>query len=222
MEKIILKDIPDLNKIDVYVANGGYTALKKAVSQMSPDQVIEEVKTSGLKGRGGACFSTGLKWSFIPKGSPKPKYLLCNGDESEPGSFKDREIFEKNPQQFIEGALIAAYAIGAKAIYIYIRGEYWKWIKLMEESVADAYKKGFIGNNIFGSDFSCEMYLHVGAGAYICGEETSLMNSLEGKRGYPRVKPPFPAISGAWGNPSIINNIETLANVPEIINKGGE
>jgi len=222
MEKIILKDIPDLNKIDVYVANGGYTALKKAVSQMSPDQVIEEVKTSGLKGRGGACFSTGLKWSFIPKGSPKPKYLLCNGDESEPGSFKDREIFEKNPQQFIEGALIAAYAIGAKAIYIYIRGEYWKWIKLMEESVADAYKKGFIGNNIFGSDFSCEMYLHVGAGAYICGEETSLMNSLEGKRGYPRVKPPFPAISGAWGNPTIINNIETLANVPEIINKGGE
>jgi len=222
MEKIILKDIPDLNKIDVYVANGGYTALKKAVSQMSPDQVIEEVKTSGLKGRGGACFSTGLKWSFIPKGSPKPKYLLCNGDESEPGSFKDREIFEKNPQQFIEGALIAAYAIGAKAIYIYIRGEYWKWIKLMEESVADAYKKGFIGNNIFGSDFSCEMYIHVGAGAYICGEETSLMNSLEGKRGYPRVKPPFPAISGAWGNPTIINNIETLANVPEIINKGGE
>ena len=222
MEKIILKDIPDLNKIDVYTANGGYSALKKVLSGMSPDSVIDEVKKSGLKGRGGACFSTGMKWSFIPKNSEKPKYILCNGDESEPGSFKDREIFEKNPQQFIEGALIAAYAIGAKSVYIYIRGEYWKWIGLMEASVADAYKKGFIGNNIFGTDFSCEMYVHSGAGAYICGEETSLMNSLEGKRGYPRVKPPFPAVAGVWGNPTIFNNIETLANVPEIINKGSE
>lgn len=222
MEKIILKDIPDLNKIDVYTANGGYSALKKVLSGMSPDSVIDEVKKSGLKGRGGACFSTGMKWSFIPKNSEKPKYILCNGDESEPGSFKDREIFEKNPQQFIEGALIAAYAIGAKSVYIYIRGEYWKWIGLMEASVADAYKKGFIGKNIFGTDFSCEMYIHSGAGAYICGEETSLMNSLEGKRGYPRVKPPFPAVAGVWGNPTVINNIETLANVPEIINKGSE
>ncbi|HMS64336.1 MAG TPA: NADH-quinone oxidoreductase subunit NuoF [Ignavibacteria bacterium] len=222
MEKIILKDIPDLNKIDVYTANGGYTALKKVLTGMSPESVIDEVKKSGLRGRGGACFSTGMKWSFIPKDSPKPKYILCNGDESEPGSFKDREIFEKNPQQFIEGALIAAYAIGAKSIYVYIRGEYWKWIKMMEQSVEDAYKKGFIGKNIFGTDFSCEMYVHMGAGAYICGEETSLMNSLEGKRGYPRVKPPFPAVAGVWGNPTIINNIETLANVPEIINKGSE
>lgn len=222
MEKIILKDIPGLEKIDVYTSNGGYTALKKCLTQMSTDQLIEEVKKSGLRGRGGACFSTGLKWSFMPKTSDKPKYLCCNGDESEPGSFKDREIFEKNPHQFIEGALIAAYAIGAGAVYIYIRGEYWKWINIMEESIADAYKKGFIGKNIFGTNVSIEMYVHRGAGAYICGEESSLMNSLEGKRGYPRVKPPFPAAVGLWGCPTTINNIETLANVPEIVNKGAE
>jgi NADH-quinone oxidoreductase subunit F len=222
MEKIILKDIPDLHKIDVYTSNNGYTALKKVLTQMKPDDVIEEVKKSGLRGRGGACFSTGLKWSFMPKGNEKPKYLCCNGDESEPGSFKDREIFEKNPHQFIEGSLIAAYAMGIKAVYVYIRGEYWKWINIMEECVADAYKKGFIGKNILGSGFSVDMYVHKGAGAYICGEESSLMNSLEGKRGYPRVKPPFPAAVGVWGNPTTINNIETLANVPEIINRGWE
>ncbi len=222
MEKIILKDIPDLDKIDVYISNGGYTSLKKALTDMKPEEIIEEVKKSGLRGRGGACFPTGLKWSFMYKGNDKPKYLVCNGDESEPGSFKDREIFEKNPHQFIEGALIAAYALGAGAIYLYIRGEYWKWIKIMEESVADAYKKGFIGNKILGSDFSVEMYVHMGAGAYICGEETSMLNSLEGKRGYPRVKPPFPAVVGVWGFPTIVNNIETLANIPDIISKGGE
>ena len=222
MEKIILKDIPDLDKISVYENNGGYAAWKKVLSQMKPDEVIEEVKKSGLKGRGGACFPTGLKWSFMPKGSDKPKYLCCNGDESEPGSFKDREIFEKNPHQFIEGSLIAAYAMGIKAVYVYIRGEYWKWINIMEECVSDAYKNGFIGKNILGSGYSVDMYIHKGAGAYICGEESSLMNSLEGKRGYPRVKPPFPAAVGVWGNPTTINNIETLANIPEIINKGGE
>lgn len=222
MEKIILKDIPDLDKIDVYIDNNGYSALKKAVTQMKPEEVTDEVKNSNLRGRGGACFPTGLKWSFMPKGNDKPKFLCCNGDESEPGSFKDREIFEKNPHQFIEGALIASYAMGIEAIYLYIRGEYWKWIKIMEECVADAYKKNFIGKNICGSGYSVEMYVHTGAGAYICGEETSLMNSLEGKRGYPRVKPPFPAVSGVWGYPTTINNIETLANIPEIINKGGE
>ena len=222
MEKIILKDIADLDKIDVYLANGGYTAWKKVLKEMKPEEVIEEVKTSGLRGRGGACFPTGMKWGFMPKGNEKPKFLCCNGDESEPGSFKDREIFEKNPHQFIEGSLIAAYAMGIQAVYIYIRGEYWKWINIMEECVADAYKKGMVGKNIMGSDFSVEMYVHKGAGAYICGEESSLMNSLEGKRGYPRVKPPFPAAVGVWGNPTTINNIETLANVPEIINKGGE
>ncbi|MBL8005973.1 MAG: NADH-quinone oxidoreductase subunit NuoF [Ignavibacteria bacterium] len=222
MEKIILKDIPGLQNIDVYISNNGYSSLKKVLTQMKPEDVIEEVKKSGLRGRGGACFSTGLKWSFMPKGNEKPKFLCCNGDESEPGSFKDREIFEKNPHQFIEGSLIAAYSMGIKAVYVYIRGEYWKWINIMEECVADAYKKGFIGKNILGSEFSVDMYVHKGAGAYICGEESSLMNSLEGKRGYPRVKPPFPAAVGVWGNPTTINNIETLANVPEIINKGAE
>ncbi|HMS33200.1 MAG TPA: NADH-quinone oxidoreductase subunit NuoF [Ignavibacteria bacterium] len=222
MEKIILKDIPDLDNIKVYIAQGGYSALKRAVTKMSADEVIEEVKKSGLKGRGGACFPTGMKWSFMPKGNDKPKFLCCNGDESEPGSFKDREIFERNPHQFIEGALIAAYAMGIGSVYVYIRGEYWKWINIMEDCVADANKNGFIGKNIFGSEFSVDMYVHMGAGAYICGEESSLMNSLEGKRGYPRIKPPFPAAVGVWGNPTTINNIETLANVPPIINKGGE
>ncbi|MFC2092690.1 NADH-quinone oxidoreductase subunit NuoF [Bacteroidota bacterium] len=222
MVKIILKDIPDLHKIDVYEKHGGYSALKKALKKMKPDDVTEEVKTSNLQGRGGACFPTGLKWSFMPKGNDKPKYLCCNGDESEPGSFKDREIFEKNPHQFIEGALIACYAMGIKAAYLYIRGEYYKWIDIMEKSIKDAYKKGYIGKNILGSGFSTDMYIHKGAGAYICGEESSLMNSIEGKRGYPRVKPPFPAVNGLWGNPTTINNIETLANVPEIINNGGE
>ncbi|MBC8490876.1 MAG: NADH-quinone oxidoreductase subunit NuoF [Bacteroidetes bacterium] len=222
MVKIILKDIPDLHKIDVYEKHGGYSALKKALKKMKPDDVIEEVKISNLQGRGGACFPTGLKWSFMPKGNDKPKYLCCNGDESEPGSFKDREIFEKNPHQFIEGALLACYAMGIKAAYLYIRGEYYKWIDIMEKSIKDAYKKGYIGKNILGSDFSTDMYIHKGAGAYICGEESSLMNSIEGKRGYPRVKPPFPAVNGLWGNPTTINNIETLANVPEIINNGGE
>ncbi|MBV6478127.1 MAG: NADH-quinone oxidoreductase chain 1 [Ignavibacteria bacterium] len=222
MEKIILKDIPNLDNIDVYISNSGYSALKKVLTSLKPEEVTEEVKKSGLRGRGGACFYTGVKWTFMPKGNDKPKFLCCNGDESEPGSFKDREIFEKNPHQFIEGALIAAYAMGIGKIYVYIRGEYWKWINIMEECVADAYKKGFIGKNILGSDFSVDMYVHKGAGAYICGEESSLMNSLEGKRGYPRVKPPFPASFGVWGNPTTINNIETLANVPEIINKGAE
>lgn len=222
MEKIILKDIPDLDKMDVYLASGGYSALKKCLSGMKPDEVIEEVTKSGLRGRGGAAFSTGLKWSFMPKGTEKPKFLCCNGDESEPGSFKDREIFEKNPHQFIEGALIAAYAIGAGAVYVYIRGEYWKWIKIIERCISEAYAKGFIGKNILGSGFSTEMYVHRGAGAYICGEESSLMNSIEGKRAYPRVKPPFPAQVGVWGYPTTVNNIETLANVPEIINKGGD
>jgi NADH-quinone oxidoreductase subunit F len=222
MVKVILKDIPDLNKLDVYVNNGGFSALKKSVTEMSPDDVIEVVKKSNLRGRGGACFPTGLKWSFMPKDNDRPKYLCCNGDESEPGSFKDREIFEKNPFQFIEGALIGAYAIGAKAVYVYIRGEYWKWINIMNEAIRECYIKGYIGNNIMGTGFNCDMYLYKGAGAYICGEESAMMNSLEGKRGYPRIKPPFPAQKGVWGYPTTINNIETLACVPEIINRGAE
>lgn len=220
--KLILKDIQDLHKIDVYEANGGYSALKKALKEITPDDVINEVKTSNLRGRGGACFYTGLKWTFMPKETPKAKYLCCNGDESEPGSFKDREIFEKNPHQFIEGTLLACYAMGIKAAYVYIRGEYYTWINLLQKAIDDAYKKGYIGKNILGTNFSTDIYIHRGAGAYICGEESALMNSVEGKRGYPRVKPPFPAAYGLWGNPTTINNIETLTNIPEIIKNGGE
>ena len=220
--KLILKDIQDLHKIDIYEANGGYSALKKALKEMNPDDVINEVKTSNLRGRGGACFYTGLKWTFMPKETPKAKYLCCNGDESEPGSFKDREIFEKNPHQFIEGTLLACYAMGIKAAYVYIRGEYYTWINLLQKAIDDAYKKGYIGKSILGTNFSTDIYIHRGAGAYICGEESALMNSVEGKRGYPRVKPPFPAAYGLWGNPTTINNIETLTNIPEIIKNGGE
>lgn len=222
MIKLILKDIPDFEKIEVYESNGGYSALKKVLIKMTPDEVINEVKISNLRGRGGACFPTGLKWTFMPKTTDKPKFLCCNGDESEPGSFKDREIFEKNPHQFIEGTLISCYAMGIKTAYVYIRGEYYKWINLLQKAIDDAYKKGYIGKNILGTKFSTDIFIHRGAGAYICGEESALMNSIEGKRGYPRVKPPFPAANGLWGNPTTINNIETLTNIPEIITNGGK
>ncbi|RCK76688.1 MAG: NADH-ubiquinone oxidoreductase chain F [Ignavibacteriae bacterium] len=219
--KILLPDIPDLHQIDVYEKNNGYNALRKALT-MKPDDIIAEVKKSGLRGRGGAAFPTGLKWSFMPKSNDKPKYLCANGDEGEPGTFKDRQIFEFNPHLFIEGSLIAAYAMGIQTIYVYIRGEYKKWIDLLQKAIDDAYAKNYIGKNILGSDFSTDMYIHRGAGAYICGEESSLMNSIEGERGYPRVKPPFPAQYGLWGNPTNVNNIETLSCVPSIINNGGE
>lgn len=221
MEKYILPDIPNLHQIDVYEQHGGYAALKKAL-QMKPDEIIDEVKKSGLRGRGGACFPTGLKWSFMPKGNDKPKYLAVNGDESEPGTFKDRQIFEFNPHLMIEGILIGCYAMGITTAYIYIRGEYRKWVKMVDKALADAYAKGYIGENILGSGFSTNIYTHMGAGAYICGEESALMNSLEGERGYPRVKPPFPAQKGLWGMPTTINNVETMSNVPLIINKGAE
>ncbi|MCF8259520.1 MAG: NADH-quinone oxidoreductase subunit NuoF [Melioribacteraceae bacterium] len=224
MEKIVLPDIPNFDKIEVYKKHGGFGAAKKAF-KMTSDDVIDTVKKSGLRGRGGAAFSAGLKWSFMPKTTDKPKYLCINGDESEPGSFKDRQIFEYNPFQLIEGILITCYAIGAKSAYIYIRGEYHKWVKLMQEALETAYKDGFVGEKMkktFGTDFSCEIYIHKGAGAYICGEESSLMNSLEGHRGYPRIKPPFPASKGLWGCPTTINNVETITNVPKIIEKGWE
>ncbi len=222
--QILLKDIPNYHEIEVYRQHGGYHIFKKAVSK-KPDEIIDEVKKSNLKGRGGACFPTGLKWSFMPKDNSMPKYLCINGDESEPGSFKDRQIFEYNPHQLIEGTLITAYAIGAQTCYIYIRGEYVKWIKLMQKALDDAYAQGFIGQRMketFDCDFTTEIYIHKGAGAYICGEESALMNSIEGKRGYPRVKPPFPAQCGLWDYPTTINNVETITNVPEIIDKGGE
>lgn len=222
--KILLKDIPDYHKIEVYRQHGGYETIRKAL-QRTPDEIIEEVKKSGLRGRGGACFPTGLKWSFMPKDKNIPKFLCINGDESEPGSFKDRQIFEFNPHQLIEGILISAYAIGAQTCYIYIRGEYVKWIRLMQKALDDAYAAGFVGEKMketFGTDFYTNIYIHRGAGAYICGEESALMNSIEGKRGYPRVKPPFPAQYGLWGYPTTINNVETIANVPAIIENGGE
>jgi NADH-quinone oxidoreductase subunit F len=224
MEKIVLPDIKDIHLIDVYLKHEGYNAAKKAFT-FKPDQIIDQVKKSGLRGRGGAAFSAGLKWSFMPKSTNKPKYLCVNGDESEPGSFKDRQIFEYNPHQLIEGILITCYAIGAKVAYVYIRGEYHKWIKLFEKALADAYANGYVGDCMkekFNTDFICNIYVHKGAGAYICGEESSLMNSLEGLRGYPRVKPPFPAQNGLWGCPTTINNIETITNIPPIITKGWE
>jgi NADH-quinone oxidoreductase subunit F len=220
-EKVILPGIPNLHTIDVYLANGGYKALKKALEK-KPEEVTDEVKKSNLRGRGGACFPTGLKWTFMPKQTTKPKYLCVNGDESEPGTFKDREIFGQNPHLLIEGIVIACYAMGITAAYLYIRGEYGKWVRMVEKALADAYANGFVGENICGSGFSTNIYVHKGAGAYICGEESALMNSLEGQRGYPRVKPPFPAQNGVWGCPTTINNVETIANVPVIINKGWE
>ncbi len=219
--KYLLPGIRDLHKIEIYEKHGGYEALKKALG-MKPDAVIEEVKKSNLRGRGGACFPTGLKWSFMPKKSDKPKYLCVNADEGEPGTFKDREILGQNPHVLIEGTLIASYAMGVKTAYVYIRGEYVKWMNILEKAIEEAYEKGYIGKNIAGSKYSVDIYVHRGAGAYICGEESSLMNSLEGERGYPRVRPPFPAQFGLWGCPTTINNVETLANVPVIITHGAD
>lgn len=221
MDLVILPKIPKLHTIDVYEANGGYKALKKALG-MTPEAVTDEVKKSNLRGRGGACFPTGLKWTFMPKKTEKPKYLCVNGDESEPGTFKDRQIFELNPHLLLEGTLIACYAMGITTAYIYIRGEYGKWIRMVEKALDDARSRGFVGMNILGSGFSTEIVVHKGAGAYICGEESALMNSIEGERGYPRIKPPFPAQYGLWGCPTTINNVETLGNVPCIINNGWE
>ncbi|MCX6145770.1 MAG: NADH-quinone oxidoreductase subunit NuoF [Candidatus Kapabacteria bacterium] len=220
--KLVLPEIENYHSYSVYTANGGYNAARKALKQ-TQDEVINEVKASGLRGRGGACFPTGLKWSFMPKVSEKPKYLAINGDESEPGSFKDRQIFEFNPHGLIEGALIAGYAMGIKAAYIYIRGEYHKWVNCMQDAVDEAYAAGVVGEKMkatFGIDFAMDIYVHKGAGAYICGEETSLMNSMEGDRAYPRFKPPFPAQVGLWGCPTTVNNVETIATVPAIFNVG--
>ncbi len=216
------KDIPDIRKFDVYSANGGYDALKKAVG-MKPTEIIDVVKASNLRGRGGAGFPTGLKWSFIPQSEPV-KYVAVNADESEAGTFKDRQILENNPHQLIEGALICAYAIQATAVYIYLRGEFWDIAHELDKGIEDARKAGLIGQNILGSGYNCEVYTHLGAGAYICGEESALLESLEGKLGQPRVRPPFPAQKGGglYGEPTVVNNVETLANVPWIILNGAD
>ncbi|MFI5107993.1 MAG: NADH-quinone oxidoreductase subunit NuoF [Terriglobales bacterium] len=207
--------------IDRYLALDGYKATQKALG-MGADAVISEVKASNLRGRGGAGFPAGMKWSFVPKQSPKPKYVLCNGDESEPGTCKDRLIFEHDPHSIIEGVIIAGIAVGSHQGYIYLRGEYRYLIEIMEKAVADAYARGFLGKNIFGSGYDFECAVQTGAGAYEVGEESALMESLEGKRGIPRVRPPFPAVVGLYGGPTVINNAETLANVPHIILGGGE
>lgn len=224
MTHILLRgrDIPDIWKFDVYVKNGGYEAFKKALG-MEPKAVIDEVKASNLRGRGGAGFPTGLKWSFIPQSEPV-KYVAVNADESETGTFKDREIMETNPHQLIEGALICAWAIQAKAVYIYLRGEFWDLAHELDKRIEEARQAGFIGQDIQGTGWSCEVYTHLGAGAYICGEESALLNSLEGKLGQPRVRPPFPAQKGGglYGEPTVVNNVETLTNVPWIIANGAD
>jgi NADH-quinone oxidoreductase subunit F len=221
-EKILFKYIESSGQIqiDTYIRNGGYAALEKAIRTMTPEEVTDEVIKSGLRGRGGAGFPTGRKWSFLPKGVNKPVYLTVNADESEPGTFKDRELMEKDPHQVIEGTLITAYAIRCKIAFIYIRGEFSHAAMQLNRAINEARTKGFLGKNIFGKGIEIEIIVHRGGGAYICGEETALLTSLEGNVGYPRVKPPFPAVSGLYGCPTIINNVETLSNIPHIINKG--
>jgi NADH-quinone oxidoreductase subunit F len=207
--------------IDRYLALDGYKAVQKALG-MTPDAIIGEIKTSGLRGRGGAGFPTGMKWSFVPKDSPKAKYILCNGDESEPGTCKDRLILEHDPHSVIEGVMIAGLAVNAESGYIYIRGEYRYLTIIMQKAIRDAYTKGFLGKNIFGSGKTFNVYWHGGAGAYEVGEESALMESLEGKRGVPRIKPPFPAVVGLWGSPTVINNVETLSSAPHILLDGAQ
>jgi NADH-quinone oxidoreductase subunit F len=204
-----------------WAQRGGYAGLRKALG-MTPEAIIEELKASGLRGRGGAGFPTGLKWSFMPKGDGKPHYLVCNADESEPGTFKDREIMRWTPHALIEGCAVAAYAIGAERCYLYIRGEFTEPLTVMHQAVAEAYAHGALGADVLGSGKRIDVVIHRGAGAYICGEETAMMNSIEGKRGNPRIKPPFPAAAGLFGMPTTINNVETLAAVPHILNRGAE
>jgi NADH-quinone oxidoreductase subunit F len=213
--------VPDSHKLDVYLQHDGYKGLRRAL-ELSPDEVIEEVKKSNLRGRGGAGFPAGMKWSFVPKQSSKPKYILCNADESEPGTCKDRPLMEMAPHQLIEGIIIAGRAVGAHQGYIYVRGEYRYVLDILDEAIAEAYAAGYLGKNILGSGHDFDLATHTGAGAYECGEESALMESLEGKRGYPRIRPPFPAVVGLYGSPTVINNVETLSNVPQILHRGGD
>jgi NADH-quinone oxidoreductase subunit F len=221
-EKVLLRYIhdPNQNRIDGYERNGGYQAWRKVIHEMTPEQVMEEVKKSGLRGRGGAGFPTGQKWSFVPKNTGKPTYLCCNADESEPGTFKDRLIIEKDPHQLIEGICIAAYALRCEQAFVYVRGEFSYGSTLVDICIRQARAKKYLGTNLFGKGVNLNIALFRGAGAYICGEETALMESLEGKRGNPRLKPPFPATVGLYGCPTVINNVETLANLPHIISRG--
>ena len=208
------------HKLATFVGHGGYQAWKKVVTSMKREDVIAEVKNSGLRGRGGAGFPTGMKWSFVPKDSPKPRYLICNADESEPGTCKDRVLMERDPHAVIEGMAIASFAIGCKLMFCYIRGEFNHSIDQMEAAMKEAYAAGHLGKNIYGSGYDLDMVVHTGGGAYICGEETALLNSLEGERGMTRIRPPFPAVEGLYACPTIVNNVETVTAVPHIINRG--
>jgi NADH-quinone oxidoreductase subunit F len=214
--------VEGIRHFDVYRREGGYRSVEKALKTMTPDQVTEEVKKSGLRGRGGAGFPAGMKWSFLAKPEGVPRHLVCNADESEPGTFKDRYLMEFIPHLLIEGLIVSSYALGSHDTYIYIRGEYAWIVDILEEAIAEAKTNGFLGENILGTGFNCKIHVQRGAGAYICGEETALLESLEGKRGNPRIKPPFPAVKGLWDRPTVVNNVETLAAVVPIINNGGE
>ena len=222
--KLLLNNIhvEGIHTYDVYRKTGGYASVEKALKSMSPDDVVEEVKKSGLRGRGGAGFPTGMKWSFIAKPEGVPRHLLCNADESEPGTFKDRYLMEKIPHLLIEGMILSSFALGCEKSYIYIRGEYMYVLRILEKAIAEAYQNGWLGKNIKGSGFNLDLSVSPGAGAYICGEETALIESLEGKRGNPRMKPPFPAIQGLWQRPTVVNNVETICAVVPIVNDGGD
>ena len=221
-EKVLFRNIEDprVREIDRYVELGGYQAIRKVLADYTPEEVIEYTKESGLRGRGGAGFPTGMKWSFVPQGTGKPVYLCCNADESEPGTCKDRVIIERDPHQLIEGIMIAAYAVNCHLAFIYVRGEFAYGVRVLERAVEEARSQGFLGSRIFGSGFDLDVIVHSGAGAYICGEETGLLESLEGKRGRPRQKPPFPAVEGLYGCPTVVNNVETLANLPHLFLRG--
>ncbi|MDP3930312.1 MAG: NADH-quinone oxidoreductase subunit NuoF [Bacteroidota bacterium] len=214
--------VPGIQGYEVYRKQGGYNSVEKAIKTMSPEAVVEEVKKSGLRGRGGAGFPTGMKWSFLAKPEGVPRYIVCNADESEPGTFKDRYLMSRIPHILVEGMITSSFALGVNTAYIYIRGEYFYIVNILEKAIEEAYANGWLGKNILGSGYNLDLYVQVGAGAYICGEETALLESLEGKRGNPRIKPPFPAIAGLYGCPTVVNNVETLAAVPFIVNEGGD
>ena len=224
MEKILTKNIEVENshRIGTYIASGGYEALKTVLNDLSPDEVTGVVKDSALRGRGGAGFPAGVKWGFVPKETDKPIYLVCNADESEPGTFKDRLILDNDPHMMLEGIAIASYAIGANTAFIYIRGEFAAQTLILNEAIEEMKEKGFLGKNILSSGYDLDIVVTRGAGAYICGEETALLTSLEGKRGYPRIKPPFPAVAGYLNSPTIVNNVETLCCIPHIISRGAD
>ena len=213
------REIPGLNQLSTYIEHGGFENWKKAVTSLTPEELVHEVKASGLRGRGGAGFPTGTKWSFLPN-TIWPHYVVANADESEPGTFKDREIMEFNPFQFLEGLMLASYAVRARTAYIYLRGEFSQIARRLDERIAELTRSGYLGDQLFGKDYSLRIYTHLGAGAYICGEETALLESLEGRIGQPRLRPPFPAVAGLFGLPTVINNVETLTNLPIIISKG--